>query len=432
MNKCQVLILLVFGITSIKAQITTTDKGVSNVKESPLAYARNITKTLCSPEYHGRGYVQDGCRKAAKYLLEEFQRIGLTPVNGSHQQTFDIQVNTFPNKCKIRSGFRRKKPGIHYLLHPSSAGYHGNLKLKVFSASDIMNYRFGSSWDRHAAIAFIPDKQITKDSLKLVRKKLEKIARTDAPVVELTRDKLTWSVSDEAFKFPYIQWFDTISSELPHKIAAQIDEVYLKNYGVQNCFGTVPSIHKSDSFIVVCAHYDHLGRMGRKNYFPGANDNASGIAMMLSLAREIQQRPLQNHNVVFIAFAGEEIGLEGSSYFVNSSAMDLKTISLVLNLDILGSGEDGITVVNGSVYPQYYQSLVQLNESIPAVPVVKVRGKAANSDHYPFSEKGVPAIFIYTMGPNKNYHDINDCYEQLTFDRFENLHYLFLRFLYRF
>jgi Zn-dependent M28 family amino/carboxypeptidase len=117
---------------------------------------------------------------------------------------------------------------------------------------------------------------------------------------------------------------------------------------------------------------------------------------------------------------------------VESGILDLKKISMVLNLDILGSGEEGITVVNGSVFPQFYHRLVQLNESIPAVPVVKPRGKAANSDHYPFSEKGVPSLFVYTMGPNKNYHDIHDRYENLSFDRFESLHYLFVRFLNRF
>jgi Zn-dependent M28 family amino/carboxypeptidase len=104
-------------------------------------------------------------------------------------------------------------------------------------------------------------------------------------------------------------------------------------------------------------------------------------------------------------------------------------ISLVLNLDIMGSGEEGITVVNGTVYPQLFQRLVELNESTQSVNQIKPRGKAANSDHYPFSEAGIPAVFIYTMGPNKNYHDIHDKAEALSFNRFDQLHYLLVRFL---
>jgi Zn-dependent M28 family amino/carboxypeptidase len=169
--------------------------------------------------------------------------------------------------------------------------------------------------------------------------------------------------------------------------------------------------------------------MGKQTYFPGANDNASGVAMMLSIAKEIQGQPLPNHNVLFIAFAGEEIGLEGSSFFVNQHILGGDQISLVLNLDIMGSGEEGITVVNGTVYPQLFQRLVELNESTQSVNQIKPRGKAANSDHYPFSEAGIPAVFIYTMGPNKNYHDIHDKAEALSFDRFDQLHYLLVRFL---
>ena len=151
--------------------------------------------------------------------------------------------------------------------------------------------------------------------------------------------------------------------------------------------------------------------------------------MMLTLAKAIKNQPLPNHNVLFIAFAGEEIGLKGSTFFVNESGVLLNQISMVLNLDIMGSGEEGITVVNGSVYTALFDKLKQINNSTLSVSTIKTRGRAANSDHYPFSEKGVPSLFIYTMGPNKNYHDIFDQSEALSFNRFDELSYLLLRFL---
>lgn len=395
---------------------------------SVLSYARSLTSTLCSPTYDGRGYVNHGCRKAGKLIVDEFKSNGLLPFQGSSEQVFNLNVNSFPDKCRVKLGRRKMKPGIDYLVHPSSSGFKGVLSLKSMTATQILNYRFGATHS-NVAIAFSANKGFSADSLKMVRSKLEKIAQTDCAVVEVTREKLTWSVSQQQFKFPYISCFDTLQRQSYRKIKVNIDNEFLAGYEVRNCFGFVPSVKPSDSLIIVSAHYDHLGRMGKKAYFPGANDNASGIAMLMSLARTIQQQPLQNHAVLFIAFAGEEIGLEGSFAFVESGRIDLTKISMVLNLDILGSGEEGITVVNGSVFPMFYQRLVELNKSIPAVPVVKSRGKAANSDHYPFSEKGVPSLFVYTMGPNKNYHDIHDTYENLSFDRFESLHYLFLRFL---
>jgi hypothetical protein len=397
---------------------------------SVLSYARNLTSALCCPKYEGRGYVNDGCRKAGAFLVDEFKRNGLLPYLGSYEQPFNLNVNTFPNKCRVKFGLQKLTPGVDYLVHPSSAGYKGVLCLKRMTAAEIMSYRMGVGPSK-TAIAFVAGKGLSTDSLKMVRSKLEKIAQTECAVVEYTREKLTWSVSKQRFKFPYISYFDSLQPRTDKKIKLNIDNDFLTQYEVRNCFALVPSVKLSDSIIVVSAHYDHLGRMGKKTYFPGANDNASGVAMLMSLARVIKQQPLQNHSVLFIAFAGEEIGLEGSFALVESGILDLKKISMVLNLDILGSGEEGITVVNGSVFPKFYQSLVQLNESIPAVPVVKSRGKAANSDHHPFSEKGVPSLFVYTMGPNKNYHDINDQYENLSFDRFESLHYLFVRFLNR-
>lgn len=391
-------------------------------------YGREITNKLCSPEMEGRGYVNSGCEKAASFIVSEFNNLGLLPMNGVSKQPFTFSVNTFPNKCSIRLRFRKQIPGINFLVHPSCAPHHGRLSLIPMGSNEVLSYSYGKL-PQGKAIAFVPHPGIPRDSLRIIRNKLEKIAQVDVPVIEYTREKLTWSVSSSQFKYPYIQIFDTLDVSVPKQIKINIDAKFEKQVSVDNIMGYVPAKNSSDSFIVVCAHYDHLGRMGKKTYFPGGNDNASGVAMMLTLAKAIKNQPLPNHNVLFIAFAGEEIGLKGSTFFVNESGGLLNQISMVLNLDIMGSGEEGITVVNGSVYTALFDKLKQINNSTLSVSTIKTRGRAANSDHYPFSEKGVPSLFIYTMGPNKNYHDIFDKSEALSFNRFDELSYLLLRFL---
>ncbi len=87
----------------------------------------------------------------------------------------------------------------------------------------------------------------------------------------------------------------------------------------------------------------------------------------------------------------------------------------------MGSGEEGITVVNATEYPKQFQQLFDINTKKNYLTTIKKRGKAANSDHYWFSENGVPAFFIYTMGPNKNYHDVFDTYENLSFNEYNDL-----------
>jgi Zn-dependent M28 family amino/carboxypeptidase len=169
--------------------------------------------------------------------------------------------------------------------------------------------------------------------------------------------------------------------------------------------------------------------MGKDVYFPGGNDNASGNAMIISLAEEFLKKPLKKYNILFVAFAGEEVGLLGSKYMVERSIIPLNEIRFMLNLDIMGSGEEGITVVNSTLFPKEFKALRKLNKKLNAVPLVKPRGPAANSDHYFFTEANVPAFFIYTMGTNKHYHDIFDTYNELSFSAFDKLSMLFEHFI---
>ena len=149
--------------------------------------------------------------------------------------------------------------------------------------------------------------------------------------------------------------------------------------------------------------------MGRNAYFPGANVNASGVAMLLELAAHYarpENRPACS--VVFLLFGAEEVGLLGSQYFVAHPLVPLKNIKFLVNLDLLGTGEQGATVVNGRLHEAAFRHLAAINDAHHYLPALGARGKAANSDHYPFSEAGVPAFFLYTRGGSPAYHDVND------------------------
>lgn len=393
------------------------------------SYPRYLVDRLCSPAMEGRGYVRSGCQKAARFINGEFQTIGLLPFQEKNTQSLLLNVNTFPKACKLRLGGKLRKPGKDFIVNPSSGSYHGTLPVLSLSASEILKYPFGKQQKPQYIISFAPPASISSDTLKMVRLKLEKLARVELPVIEFTRDKLTWSVSSEAFKFPYVQCKFSPNDAAYKTITLKIDALYKERVTVENVFGLIQAKNPTDSLIILCAHYDHLGRMGRKTYFPGGNDNASGVAMLLSLAKKIKERPLENHNVLCIAFAGEEIGLVGSAFFVESGLLNRSAVSLVLNMDIMGSGEEGITVVNGSIYPTFFDKLVKINQNYEFLQAIKSRGKAANSDHYHFSRVGIPSLFIYTMGDNKNYHDIYDTSGALSFSAFNALENLILSFL---
>ena len=97
----------------------------------------------------------------------------------------------------------------------------------------------------------------------------------------------------------------------------------------------------------------------------------------------------------------------------------------------MGSGEEGVTAVNATLFEEQFNLLTTINEEQQLLSQVKSRGPAANSDHYWFTNAGVPAFFIYTMGPNKNYHDVFDKYEALSFEEYHDITSLLVQFVER-
>ena len=384
---------------------------------------KDFTNQLCSPEFHGRGYVNAGDSIAANYISKTFQEIGLQPLNGTYFQSFTFPVNTFPSKMEVKIGDKELTPGVDFIVNEASGKGKATTDFQTLGIYELYTGKYSfSKLDKNKMFYFL-NLGYGGDTLTKVKENLVKIAKY-APVMEVVNTKFTWSVSGTAYKFPFIQvqesvfknHFQSNSTAVSYDIDAQI-----KNHTARNVIGYLPATKKSKKTIMITAHYDHLGRMGVATYFPGANDNASGNGMLISLAEKFKTKGLKNYNLLFVAFAGEEIGLLGSMYMASHPPVDLKDIKFLLNLDIMGSGEEGITVVNATLFPDEFSRLETINKSKNYLTQIKRRGPAANSDHYFFTEAGVPAFYIYTMGPNKHYHDIYDTYQELSFSAFGNL-----------
>src|SRR5690606_24991792 len=141
-----------------------------------------------------------------------------------------------------------------------------------------------------------------------------------------TESKLTFSVATSQFPAPYFQVKKQLFENRTIKKISFKAAVHLNNYQTQNVIGFLPGKSKRDSFVVFSAHYDHLGRVGEA-YFPGANDNASGVSMLLELASYYavpENKP--EYSIVFMAFGAEEAGLIGSKFYVNHPLFPLKSI----------------------------------------------------------------------------------------------------------
>jgi aminopeptidase YwaD len=170
--------------------------------------------------------------------------------------------------------------------------------------------------------------------------------------------------------------------------------------------------------------------MGRKVYFPGANENASGTAMVMDLARHYslpENRPA--YSMVFMAFSGEEAGLLGSTYNAEHPLFPLAKIAFLVNLDMVGTGDEGITVVNATAFQSDFDDLETINDEKDYLPDVAPRGESCNSDHCPFYKKGVPSFFIYTRSKIYNeYHSVKDRAEDLPLNGYNGLFRLLVDF----
>lgn len=393
-----------------------------------LATARAHLDSLTSEAFHGRGYVEGGDRIAADYIARQFQRIGLRPLKDDWYQPFTFNVNTFADSIGVTIDGRVLRPGIDYLVHPASGSAEGIAQLVHVTPDDLLTperraMTMGVVTSGVACLHLPPT--ANADSLALFAR-LEQDLMMLVPVVKPVHGKLTWGVSREAMNNPLIEVRADLLTDSSATIELHVRNRMLVRHPARNVLGMVKG--RSKDWIVIGAHYDHLGRMGPHTLFPGANDNASGVAMLLSLAERFARKPAR-HNILFVAFAGEEAGLVGSRWFIVDRPLELKRIKLMVNLDILGTGDDGITVVNATTQKAHYDRLVALNTAGGHLPQVKARGPACNSDHCPFVERGVPAIFIYTLGGVAHYHDVLDQAASLPLTRFGPLHELLYTFI---
>ena len=242
----------------------------------------------------GRGYLKNGLSKASEFIVNELKKSNALPLfPNTYYQSFHHSVNTFPKKCEIKLNGINLESGSDFILNAASSGSKGK-----------------SALIQKDSITFLGNCKGNPIQLKLFK-------------------KLTFSVSDSANSSMVLVELDkTKLKSQPQTIEWTIDNKVIKNFESKNIGAYLKGSQYPDSFIVFTAHYDHLGGLGRKTYFPGANDNGAGVSGVLDLVNHYKKNP-PRYSVVFLFFAGEEAGLLGSNYFVKNSAIDFNKIKFL-------------------------------------------------------------------------------------------------------
>lgn len=194
-------------------------------------------------------------------------------------------------------------------------------------------------------------------------------------------------------------------------VAFQIGEVPARNViGILEGMGP-----QADEYVVIGAHYDHLGVRNGEIY-NGADDNASGTAGVIELARAMAAAPYRDRSMAFMAFSAEEMGLQGSEHFVEEPTIEMDSIIAMINLDMIGhlnpNDEANKLAVHGLGTGDSFQDIVARHAEEVGLTYITEESALGPSDHASFYRAGVPALFFFT-GVHPDYHQPGDDTDKL-------------------
>lgn len=326
------VLVLILGFTAVNA-----------VEAQNMEYTKTVIDTLTSPYFSGRGAVNDGEIKAAAYLYRQYKRMGLKAYNDSYYQRFHYTINTFPRRVDVALDDKTLTPGLDFIVDPASGGVGGNYKLIWYTSKNVPTYKQLKKLSNRRFFAkcfiVIDDTGVEQENEVF---NLLRVNAFGAAGLIFLEDKLTQSLAPTYHDYGILHVLKDKISRDNRQIQIELDHKFVQQKQSQNVIGYVKGSDYPDSVIVLSAHYDHLGMMGENTYFPGANDNASGVAMLLNLAYHYTHKELPKKTIVFACFGAEEAGILGSKYFVEHPMVPLKSINFVMNMDLMGTGGEGL------------------------------------------------------------------------------------------
>jgi aminopeptidase YwaD len=450
---------------------------VADATVDPTLYLNDV-KYLASPELKGRATGSPELEIAARYLAAKYREFGLRPADGkSYLQPFPVTTDA---KLGPRNRFTFTESGHSTTLQSSRdyvplsfssvgkfsgtvvfAGYgitapeyryddYAGLDVKgkivlvlrhepqendeksVFAGKALTPHAFftnkAANAKMHGAVAMIlieDHANHPNDPAELV-----KFGSAEGPkdagieIVEVKEalidgwfkeagkniDKLAADIDKdlkpESFAFP-----DTI------RVDAQVDIQHVVKT-VHNVLAYLPGA--TDEYVIIGAHYDHLGMGGPYSLapsviaiHPGADDNASGTAGVIELARWYSKQPKQKRGILFLNFAGEELGLLGSAWYVAHPELAIEKAVAMINMDMIGRIREGKVYVGGTATGAGLRPLVQEAAAKSPLKIDYSEGpESSGSDHTSFISGQVPSLFFFS-GLHSDYHKPSDTWDKI-------------------
>lgn len=384
-----------------------------------LGHYKKIVKELSSAKYQGRGYAEDGANKAGRWIAKEFAKAGADEVV---QQPFTLDINTFPGKMEFSVDGRKQVPGIDFTLREFNPSIKGEFKLYYI---DTLNYNpekiFADLATEEYKGAFVVcDFMFSYKHTADFRKLQSKNDCSNSGLIYTWETPLKfYKAYGETVKEKPVIWVKPDFPKDAKTIKVDIENEFLDDY---ECFNVIAKVEGSrhDSCYVFTAHYDHLGKLGKKTYYPGAHDNASGTATVITFAAHYAKNKPE-FDMYFIAFSGEDANLRGSEWYAEHPLVPLSEIKYIFNLDMIADNNpEQYCEVSDEGMPGF-ALFEKINAEKGYFEELDRSELADNSDHYPFASRNVPCIFFMNEGGDafKYYHTVHDTWENSIFTNYE-------------
>jgi len=406
-------------------KLSKADQAIVTNLQSHISY-------LASDKLEGRRAGTAGEKLAGEYIVQKFQEAGLQP-KGSDGffQSFEIydgkQINSAThfiinqNHLTVEKDFFpfpfSQNISIEALpaiaVQEADMPWFYDLKETLeenknnphFDLNEYIRNNAKKAKSRGATAIILYNTSSIDDNLKFDSK--DRTEKLDIPVVYVSKDAAKKYFSDQ-------------TATLDIKIKVDVGE---KKRTGRNVIGYLDN--GAERTVILGAHYDHLGygednnsmlRTGEKQIHNGADDNASGTAALIELARILKNAKQKNNNYLFIAFSAEEVGLNGSKYFTEHSTIDFSKVNYMINMDMVGRLNDSsntVTIGGYGTSPQW-SSLINVSDKKNPFTIRIDSSGTGPSDHTSFYRKDIPVLFFFT-GLHTDYHKPSDDFDKINY-----------------
>jgi hypothetical protein len=425
MKKLLILIILVSQAAQAQ-KLKKADKQVVQQLKAHVQY-------LADDKLEGRRAGTDGEKLAAAYLEDQFRAIGLAPKgdNGTYQQVFDITEGKMmlPESRFIVNNQELPAGDAFFPL-----AFSPNSTIAETSVSPSLA-ESGQPWFRDLGDLLLNNKDNPHfDLASRLQDEVKHAQEKGARALVLYNssempDKIVFDEKDRSAASPIPVFY--LSKQAMAKYFPDLSAAY--DVSMRSAIG--PKVRQARNLVgfidngaaqtvVLGAHYDHLGygedgnsmlRSGEKLIHNGADDNASGTAALVELARLLKKSKARQHNYLFVAFSGEELGLYGSKYFVEHPAVPSGSVNYMINMDMVGRLSDSsrtVTIGGYGTSPAWNSLLSGARN--PGLRFKYDSSGTGPSDHTSFYRKDIPVLFFFT-GLHTDYHRPSDDADKINY-----------------